>query len=159
MKVVLMMIQVLIGTDFGDGKSFTDSGYPRVIKSWMRGTPLSEAKTVFEVRRLLMSHLTDDSMPMNEVMGSVGRSTRVQVENEDIGAHQYAYHDRGHVHEFQLRQKTFYASEQWCRRDASRTRGAASAGPPRLSHARSSLAAGTARPTSRSPPPTTRRRS
>ena len=110
-----MMIQVLIGTDFGDGKSFTDSGYPRVIKSWIRGTPLSEAKTVFEVRRLLMSHLTDDSVLIDVVMRSAGRSTRVQVENEDIGAHQYAYHDRGHVHEFQLRSKSFYASEQWHR--------------------------------------------
>ena len=37
------------------------------------------------------------------------------MENEDIGAHQYAYHDRGHVHEFQLRSKSFYASEQWHR--------------------------------------------
>ena len=36
-----------IGTDFGDG-SLTDSGYPRMVKEWRRGTPLSEAKTVFE---------------------------------------------------------------------------------------------------------------
>ena len=67
MKGVRVMIQVLIGTDFGDGKSFTDSGYPRVIKSWIRGTPLSEAKTVFEVCRLLMSHLTDDSVLIDVV--------------------------------------------------------------------------------------------
>lgn len=38
---------VLVGTDFGDG-SLTDSGYPRVIKRWRRGTPLTEAETVFE---------------------------------------------------------------------------------------------------------------
>ncbi len=37
---------VLVGTDFGDG-SLTDSGYPRVIKRWRRGTPLTEAQTVF----------------------------------------------------------------------------------------------------------------
>lgn len=38
---------VLVGTDFGPG-SLTDSGYPRVIKRWKRGTPLAEAQTVFE---------------------------------------------------------------------------------------------------------------
>ncbi|EWC63111.1 Prolyl endopeptidase [Actinokineospora spheciospongiae] len=38
---------VYVGTDFGDG-SMTASGYPRVIKSWRRGTPLEEAETVFE---------------------------------------------------------------------------------------------------------------
>ncbi|MBC7956166.1 MAG: S9 family peptidase, partial [Cytophagales bacterium] len=36
-----------VGTDFGPG-SMTDSGYPRVIKRWKRGTPLSEATTMFE---------------------------------------------------------------------------------------------------------------
>ncbi|MEO8153018.1 MAG: prolyl oligopeptidase family serine peptidase [Rhizobacter sp.] len=36
-----------VGTDFGPG-SLTDSGYPRVIKRWKRGTPLAEAVTVFE---------------------------------------------------------------------------------------------------------------
>ncbi len=36
-----------VGTDFGPG-SMTDSGYPRVIKRWKRGTPLAEAVTVFE---------------------------------------------------------------------------------------------------------------
>ena len=34
---------LLIGTDFGDGKSLTDSGYPRTVREWRRGTPLSEA--------------------------------------------------------------------------------------------------------------------
>ncbi len=36
-----------VGTDFGPG-SLTDSGYPRVIKAWKRGTPLAAAVTVFE---------------------------------------------------------------------------------------------------------------
>jgi prolyl oligopeptidase len=35
-----------VGTDFGEG-SLTDSGYPRVVKLWHRGTPLSEAETIF----------------------------------------------------------------------------------------------------------------
>ncbi len=39
--------QLYVGTDFGPG-SMTESGYPRVIKRWRRGTPLAEAVTVFE---------------------------------------------------------------------------------------------------------------
>ena len=38
---------VYVGTDFGPG-SMTSSGYPRVAKEWKRGTPMSEAKVVFE---------------------------------------------------------------------------------------------------------------
>jgi prolyl oligopeptidase len=36
-----------VGTDFGPG-TLTDSGYPRIVKLWKRGTPLSDAKTIFE---------------------------------------------------------------------------------------------------------------
>jgi prolyl oligopeptidase len=38
---------VLVGTDFGEGSS-TTSGYPRISKMWKRGTPLADAKTVYE---------------------------------------------------------------------------------------------------------------
>ncbi|MET0620323.1 MAG: prolyl oligopeptidase family serine peptidase [Thermoanaerobaculia bacterium] len=38
---------VWVGTDFGPG-SMTTSGYPRIVKLWKRGTPLSAAKTIFE---------------------------------------------------------------------------------------------------------------
>lgn len=38
---------LLVQTDFGAG-SMTASGYPRIVKEWTRGTPLSAAKTVFE---------------------------------------------------------------------------------------------------------------
>jgi prolyl oligopeptidase len=38
---------LFVGTDFGPG-SLTSSGYPRVVKRWRRGTPLSAAETVFE---------------------------------------------------------------------------------------------------------------
>ena len=38
---------VYVGTDFGPG-SLTTSGYPRVVKRWKRGTPLTQATTVFE---------------------------------------------------------------------------------------------------------------
>ena len=40
---------VYVGTDFGPG-SMTDSGYPRVVKRWQRGTPLAAAVTVFEAQ-------------------------------------------------------------------------------------------------------------
>ena len=39
-----------VGTDFGPD-SLTDSGYPRIVKRWKRGTPLSEAVTVFEGKK------------------------------------------------------------------------------------------------------------
>lgn len=45
---------IYVGTDFGAG-SMTDSGYPRVVKLWQRGTPLSSATTVFEGRQQDMS--------------------------------------------------------------------------------------------------------
>ena len=38
---------VFVGTDFGPG-SLTDSGYPRLVKRWQRGQPLTQASTVFE---------------------------------------------------------------------------------------------------------------
>ena len=36
-----------VATDFGPN-SMTASGYPRIVKEWKRGTPLSAAKTVYE---------------------------------------------------------------------------------------------------------------
>jgi prolyl oligopeptidase len=39
--------RVFVATDFGPG-SLTASGYPRVVREWRRGTPLSEAPVVFE---------------------------------------------------------------------------------------------------------------
>ena len=38
---------LFVGTDFGPG-AMTNSGYPRIVKRWSRGTPLAEAVTVFE---------------------------------------------------------------------------------------------------------------
>jgi prolyl oligopeptidase len=38
---------LFVCTDFGPG-SLTTSGYPRIAREWTRGTPLSQAKTVFE---------------------------------------------------------------------------------------------------------------
>ena len=41
---------IYVGTDFGPG-SLTDSGYPRIVKRWSRGTLLAQAVTVFEGQR------------------------------------------------------------------------------------------------------------
>jgi prolyl oligopeptidase len=38
---------VFVGTDFGPN-SRTESGYPRIVKRWKRGTPLSSAETIYE---------------------------------------------------------------------------------------------------------------
>jgi prolyl oligopeptidase len=48
---------LLVGTDFGDG-SLTDSGYPRLIKRWRRGTLLEDAEAVFSGIRAHL-HLSD----------------------------------------------------------------------------------------------------
>ena len=40
---------VYVYTDFGPG-TMTESGYPRVVKEWKRGTPLSSATVVYEGR-------------------------------------------------------------------------------------------------------------
>ena len=38
---------IYVGTDFGPG-SMTKSSYPRIVKAWTRGTPLSSAKLVYK---------------------------------------------------------------------------------------------------------------
>jgi prolyl oligopeptidase len=38
-----------VATDFGAG-SLTTSGYPRIVREWRRGTPLADARVVFEGR-------------------------------------------------------------------------------------------------------------
>ena len=38
---------LFVATDFGPG-TMTASGYPRLVKEWKRGTPLSQARLVFE---------------------------------------------------------------------------------------------------------------
>ena len=37
---------LFVATDFGEG-SMTDSGYPRIAKRWQRGTPLTDAETLY----------------------------------------------------------------------------------------------------------------
>ncbi|MGN6553570.1 MAG: prolyl oligopeptidase family serine peptidase [Verrucomicrobiota bacterium] len=74
-----------VGTDFGPG-SMTHSGYPRQIKEWKRGTPLSEARLVFEA---------------NE---------------DAVAASAQVIHDHGRIYEFFVRQTTFFTDETFVRR-------------------------------------------
>jgi prolyl oligopeptidase len=75
---------VFVGTDFGPG-SLTASGYPRVVKEWKRGTPLADAKLVYE-----------------------GKPTDVAV-----GAERTT--EKGYEREFVLRSITFYTNELFWR--------------------------------------------
>ncbi|MBS7458816.1 prolyl oligopeptidase family serine peptidase [Coralloluteibacterium stylophorae] len=54
--------RVYVYTDFGDG-SMTESGYPRIVKEWTRGTPMSAARTVYEGRTedMYIAALHDDT--------------------------------------------------------------------------------------------------
>jgi prolyl oligopeptidase len=76
---------IYVGTDYGPG-SLTDSGYPRQIKEWKRGTKLSEAKLVFEGQKA------------------------------DVSAGVAVSHDHGRIYEFVSRAPTFFTSEDHVRR-------------------------------------------
>lgn len=60
-----------VGTDFGDGQSMTDSGYPRVVKLWQRGTALDAAKLIFSGDKASVAVsarvLFDDKTPLSLV--------------------------------------------------------------------------------------------
>ncbi|MEY4750002.1 MAG: hypothetical protein RIQ60_2216 [Pseudomonadota bacterium] len=65
---------LLVGTNFGPG-SLTDSGYPRLIKRWRRGTPLAEAVSVFEAQRSDVSAWVSVERSPGLQRVTVGRST------------------------------------------------------------------------------------
>jgi len=75
---------IFVGTDFGPG-SLTDSGYPRIVKEWRRGTPLAEAQTVYEGER------------------------------GDVAAGAYVYERAGLRREVVQRSISFYTSNSWLR--------------------------------------------
>lgn len=77
--------RLYVGTDFGPG-SLTDSGYPRIVKEWKRGTPLASAKTWFEGKK------------------------------EDVSVGAGVSHDHGIRYEFIHRGVTFFTSETLVRR-------------------------------------------
>jgi prolyl oligopeptidase len=75
---------VYVYTDFGPG-SMTSSGYPRIVKEWKRGTPMSEATVVYEG--------TDEDMYIAAVRD----------------------HDRGYERDFVSRTIAFYNDELYLR--------------------------------------------
>lgn len=74
-----------VGSDFGAG-SLTDSGYPRLVKEWQRGTALASAKLIF-----------------------AGQA-------EDVSVAASVVHDHGRVYEIIGRALTFFTSELLLRR-------------------------------------------
>ncbi|CAN7345105.1 prolyl oligopeptidase family serine peptidase [Massilia sp. LjRoot122] len=79
---------LFVGTDFGPG-SLTESGYPRIVKQWRRGTPLAATTTVYEARL------------------------------EDLSASAWRDATPGFEREFVQRQIGFYSSELFVRRGGS----------------------------------------
>jgi len=77
---------LFVGTDFGPG-SLTESGYPRIVKEWRRGTPLDAAVTVYE------------------------------AQPDDLSASGWRDATPGFEREFVQRQIGFYSSELFVRRD------------------------------------------
>ncbi len=74
--------ELLVASDFGPG-SLTKAGYPRVVKTWKRGTPLGDAKTLFE------ANPDDNSAVAWTVFSPEGTKT------------------------FLMRSKTFWESDKW----------------------------------------------
>ena len=74
-----------VGTDFGSG-SLTNSGYPRIVKEWLRGTALQVAKTVFE------------------------------GQTDDVSVAASVVHDHGRIYEIISRGLTFFTGELLLRR-------------------------------------------
>lgn len=77
---------LFVGTDFGPG-SLSESGYPRIVKEWQRGTPLAAASTVYEAAP------------------------------GDMAASGYQDNSPGWERAFVLRQIDFYTSELFWRRE------------------------------------------
>jgi len=78
---------LLVGSDFGPD-SLTDSGYPRTVREWVRGTPLEEAPIIFE------------------------------GEKTDVSVSAYISDERiwnGGIYEVRSRSLTFYTSKYWMR--------------------------------------------
>src|SRR5215468_2069637 len=77
--------QIYVGTDFGPG-SLTSSGYPRLVRQWLRGTPLAEAAVVYE------------------------------GQPEDVSVHAFHDPTEGFERDFVVRSIDFYRSEWYLRR-------------------------------------------
>jgi prolyl oligopeptidase len=75
---------VFVNTNFGPG-TMTSSGYPRIVKEWKRGTPLAQARTVYEAK------------------------------TDDLSASAYKDTTPGFEHQFVERAISFYSTELFLR--------------------------------------------
>ena len=62
-----------VGTDFGPG-TLTDSGYPRIIKLWRRGTPLASAATLAEGVKTDVSMNAQTAVDGNRTWSTLSRA-------------------------------------------------------------------------------------
>ncbi len=79
---------LIVGTDWGPG-ALTESGYPRIVKIWKRGTPLEEAGLLYEGVK------------------------------EDVAVRSYVDQDGGAAHPFVTRSVSFFETEYHYAPDAS----------------------------------------
>jgi prolyl oligopeptidase len=73
---------IYVSTDFGPD-TMTSSGYPRIVKLWLRGTPLDKAAVVFECQK------------------------------GDVGSHAFVSDEPGFHREFVVREVTTFTSENF----------------------------------------------
>ena len=74
---------IYVGTDFGPG-SMTESSYPRIVKEWKRGTPLSSATMSRPslLIRAILSMAPDSSSPgRGRMICAIRKPTSVGVKN------------------------------------------------------------------------------
>ncbi|WP_372872098.1 prolyl oligopeptidase family protein [Shewanella sp.] len=62
---------LFVGTDFAEGDAWTDSGYPRKVKVWTRGTDIKDAKEVYAGNKASVASsgyvIWDDKTPLKLV--------------------------------------------------------------------------------------------
>ncbi|HEY2220988.1 prolyl oligopeptidase family serine peptidase [Actinomycetospora sp.] len=74
---------VFVGTDLGPG-SLTTSGYPRVMRRWSRGTPVTDAPVVFEAAETDVSAFAGHDHTVGFERDIVGRSPDFHTAEEFV---------------------------------------------------------------------------
>ena len=126
---------LLVGTDFGEKNSLTDSGYPRTVREWVRGTKLEDAPTVLEGEATDVSvsaYISDERVWVRlygtdalcgcllwlERTGAIRRLTRIFYSLFIIVMAE-SFHSSaqgGGIYEVHSRALTFYTSKYWVRK-------------------------------------------
>lgn len=82
---------VYVGTDFGID-SMTESGYPRIIKKWKRGTPITAAEIIYSAGKNSMSarayRIENDKFPIDIISEATSfwSSNKFQLYNDKLMA-------------------------------------------------------------------------